>query len=95
MHTHTVKVKGNRYFVFNEDYYNSSGGMFDCQLITNDYEEAKSLVIKLSKQEYFPSSVGLLDLKNKTYHSYVDGKIQKESEDFIKIIWREEEKHER
>ena len=83
---HEVKVRGSRYFVFNEDCYDASGGMLDCELITDDFNEAESLAIELSNKEYYPEGAGLFDLHKRKYHSYFQGKRDKRPINNIKFI---------
>lgn len=86
MGQHEIKVNGSRYFVFNEDDYECDGGMYDCVLITDDFEEAEKLAIEISYILYFPSSAAVFDAKTKSYHSYVNGRLHKEQSDLIKFI---------
>ena len=80
---HEIKVKGSRYLVFNEDYYDSSGGMFDCELITDCFKEAEETAIELSKRKYYPDSASIFDIQSKNYYLYIDGKL--DERELIKI----------
>lgn len=82
---HTITDKGSRYFVFNEDDYNSSGGLFDCELVTDDFKEAEQLAIRLSKQEFYPSYTTIFDSVDKKCISYFAGKFDKKLSSLIKF----------
>lgn len=86
MEQHEIKVNGSRYFVFNEDEYECDGGMYDCVLITDDFEEAEKLAIEISYKLYFPSSAAIFDLITKSYYSYVNGKLHEEQSKLIKFV---------
>lgn len=86
MDVHEIKVKGSRYFVFNEDDYEGESGMYDCVLITDDIDEAESLAIEISHKLYFPSSAAIFDAEDKKYYSYVNGELDEEQSKSIKFI---------
>lgn len=85
MYVHEVKVHGSRFLVFNVDDYESGSGMYDCVLITDDFEEAEKLAIEISYNLYYPSSASVFDVKNKKYYSYINGKIHERHSESIKF----------
>ena len=86
MGVHKIKVDGSRYLVFNADDYEGESGMYDCILITDDFEEAESLAIEISHKLYFSSSAAIFDAKDKKYYSYVNGELNEEQSKSIKFI---------
>lgn len=60
-----ITIKGDRYYLFAYHNYYPGGGMFDCELITDDLQEAIELADSLKEESFSPDNIEIFDTVEK------------------------------
>ena len=87
-----VILRGSRYLVFEDHYYEPSGGAYDLIGIYDDIDDIRAILdSKLSGGRYDPDSIIVIDTHMAKISAYVyDRKKDRVTEDFIEQFIKDE-----